>query len=97
MNNNNMIVSLLLFVGSIGVSRAFVVKSPAGSFSSSTRRAAGMASLPEDVVKYSQVPKAPKTFTASTIPKGLLKQHTTKKGTWGVIRVSKGTTSVRFL
>ena len=48
-----------------------------------------MASLPKDVVKYSQVPKG-KSFTRTTIPKGLLKQHNTKKGTWGVINVSSG-------
>ena len=49
-----------------------------------------MPELPVDVVKYSQVPKPPKVFTANTIPRGLLKQHSTKKGTWGIINVSKG-------
>lgn len=49
----------------------------------------GMKKLPEDVVKYSQIPKG-KVFTATTIPKGLLKDHTTKVGTWGVINVFKG-------
>lgn len=50
-----------------------------------------MPVLPSNVVKYSQVPKqAGKVFTADTIPKGLLKQHSTKDGTWGVIRVFKG-------
>lgn len=48
-----------------------------------------MKSLPLDVVKYSQVPKEG-VFTKNSIPKGLLKEHSTKKGTWGVIRVSKG-------
>ena len=46
--------------------------------------------LPADVVKYSQVPKEG-TFTADKIPKGLLKDHTTKAGTWGIIRVYQGT------
>ncbi len=50
----------------------------------------GMPVLPSGVVKYSQVPKQGKFFTASTIPSGLLKQHTTKKGTWGIINVSQG-------
>lgn len=50
---------------------------------------AAMPKLPSDVVKYSQVPKSG-SFTATTIPKGLLKDHTTKKGTWGIIRVDKG-------
>lgn len=46
--------------------------------------------LPLDVVKYSQVPKNG-VFKAEKIPKGLLKDHTTKQGTWGLIRVSRGT------
>ena len=52
----------------------------------------GMKSLPKGVVKYSQVPKegTGKYFTKDTIPKGLLKEHNTKRGTWGVINVSKG-------
>lgn len=45
--------------------------------------------LPNDVVKYSQVPKG-KRFTKDTIPSGLLKAHNTKEGTWGLIRVSQG-------
>mmetsp|Transcript_3597 Transcript_3597/g.6826 ORF Transcript_3597/g.6826 Transcript_3597/m.6826 type:complete len:224 (+) Transcript_3597:248-919(+) len=51
-----------------------------------------MPQLPDNVVKYSQVPnpKVGKVFTANTIPKGLLKMHSTKVGTWGVIRVFKG-------
>mmetsp|Transcript_15374 Transcript_15374/g.22530 ORF Transcript_15374/g.22530 Transcript_15374/m.22530 type:complete len:178 (+) Transcript_15374:65-598(+) len=49
-----------------------------------------MPKLPKDVIKYSQVPKQGKVFTATTVPKGLLKQHNTKAGTWGIIRLSKG-------
>ena len=52
-----------------------------------------MASLPKNVVKYSQVPSASssrKFFTRDTIPKGLLRQHNTKQGTWGVIHVLRG-------
>ena len=48
-----------------------------------------MPKLPSGVVKYSQVPKAG-LFVKDTIPKGLLRQHNTKAGTWGVIRVEKG-------
>mmetsp|Transcript_10238 Transcript_10238/g.12953 ORF Transcript_10238/g.12953 Transcript_10238/m.12953 type:complete len:151 (-) Transcript_10238:173-625(-) len=48
-----------------------------------------MKSLPSTVVKYSQVPKEG-FFTANKIPKGLLKEHSTKKGTWGVIKVNTG-------
>ena len=50
-----------------------------------------MPILPNDVVKYSQVPgKDRGVFKTDTIPKGLLKEHTTKAGTWGVINVNKG-------
>ncbi|KAL7517851.1 hypothetical protein ACHAWX_002729 [Stephanocyclus meneghinianus] len=55
-----------------------------------TRLPNGMPILPKDVVKYSQVPKVGNVFTATTIPSGLLKQHNTKKGTWGIIRVLQG-------
>ena len=48
-----------------------------------------MKALPSNVVKYSQVPKIG-TFTTNKIPKGLLREHTTKAGTWGVIRILKG-------
>jgi tellurite resistance-related uncharacterized protein len=48
-----------------------------------------MPILPNDVVKYSQVPKEG-SFTNTTIPKGLLNRHTTKAGTWGVISILKG-------
>lgn len=29
-------------------------------------------------------------FTAATVPRGLLKDHSTKEGTWGVINVIEG-------
>lgn len=51
---------------------------------------AGMPILPKGLVKYSTVPKEGTQFTATTIPRGLLKEHSTKKGTWGIIRVSQG-------
>mmetsp|Transcript_6855 Transcript_6855/g.14864 ORF Transcript_6855/g.14864 Transcript_6855/m.14864 type:complete len:164 (-) Transcript_6855:301-792(-) len=54
------------------------------------RQPDGMPRMPSNAVKYTQVPKPSTTFKASTIPSGLLKQHTTKKGTWGIIRVSSG-------
>jgi thiamine pyrophosphate-dependent acetolactate synthase large subunit-like protein len=51
----------------------------------------GMPKLPKGVVKYSQIPiDRNKTFTLNTIPRGLLNRHTTKIGTWGVIRIIKG-------
>jgi tellurite resistance-related uncharacterized protein len=48
-----------------------------------------MKDLPAGFVKYSQVPKTG-AFSTDTIPTGLLKEHTTKAGTWGVICVSQG-------
>jgi tellurite resistance-related uncharacterized protein len=52
-----------------------------------------MPVLPSTVVQYSQVP-SPKRgvpyFTAATIPRGLLNDHNTKAGTWGVIRLDHG-------
>jgi tellurite resistance-related uncharacterized protein len=49
-----------------------------------------MASLPKGVVKYSQVPSGDKLFAKDTIPKGLLRRHNTKEGTWGIINVAQG-------
>ncbi|KAL3790074.1 hypothetical protein ACHAWO_004831 [Cyclotella atomus] len=74
--------------------RAFVSKvTPTRSKSSAprlTRLPNGMPVMPDDTVKYTQVPKVGSVFTATTIPSGLLKEHNTKKGTWGLIRVLKG-------
>lgn len=53
------------------------------------RMSSRMATLPTNVVKYSQVPKG-KFFTRDTIPKGLLRRHNTKQGTWGVINLAEG-------
>jgi tellurite resistance-related uncharacterized protein len=58
------------------------------SRSTTTRKM--MKELPKDAIQYSQVPKGDKRFTATTIPRGLLKEHNTKAGTWGVIRVFQG-------
>lgn len=56
-----------------------------------------MQKLPDTMVKYNTVPNAPKTFTATSIPRGLLKDHSTKEGTWGVIRVIKGTIGYKIV
>jgi tellurite resistance-related uncharacterized protein len=56
-----------------------------------------MPILPNNVVKYSQVPSGSKYFTSDKIPKGLLKEHNTKSGTWGVIRVVQGTLQYTIL
>ena len=42
--------------------------------------------LPPDVVAYKRTP----TFTEQTVPKGLLADHQTKAGTWGLINVESG-------
>lgn len=64
---------------------------PVRRFTSSSAMRMAMKELPADMVKYSQVPsKQGAFFTAKKIPKGLLKEHTTKVGTWGVINVIQG-------
>ncbi|CAJ1964108.1 unnamed protein product [Cylindrotheca closterium] len=49
-----------------------------------------MPELPPEMKKYSQVPSLDSHFTNDFIPSGLLKDHSTKDGTWGVIRLNKG-------
>ena len=46
-----------------------------------------MPQLPREVTSYKQT----KTFTEETVPRGLLADHQTKAGTWGVINVLHGT------
>tara|TARA_B100001750_G_C15426791_1_gene555964 strand:- start:877 stop:1146 length:270 start_codon:yes stop_codon:yes gene_type:complete len=45
-----------------------------------------MKSLPEHLQQYSTSP----VFTEETVPKGLLKDHNTKSGVWGLICVNEG-------
>eukprot|EP00566_Odontella_aurita_P027737 CAMPEP_0113543590 /NCGR_PEP_ID=MMETSP0015_2-20120614/10240_1 /TAXON_ID=2838 /ORGANISM="Odontella" /LENGTH=160 /DNA_ID=CAMNT_0000443761 /DNA_START=157 /DNA_END=639 /DNA_ORIENTATION=- /assembly_acc=CAM_ASM_000160 len=71
-------------------SAAFAARGSRGRLSMSASAPTGMPTLPAGVVKYSQVPAPPKTFTADKIPRGLLRQHNTKAGTWGIIDVRKG-------
>lgn len=42
--------------------------------------------LPEDAEAYRQT----KVFTSRTVPRGILAQHSTKAGTWGLIHVRAG-------
>lgn len=44
------------------------------------------ARLPAGVEPYKRTP----TFTEETVPAGLLKDHSTKEGTWGLIYVEEG-------
>jgi tellurite resistance-related uncharacterized protein len=44
------------------------------------------ARLPTSLKSYKRTP----TFTETTIPPGLLKAHSTKEGTWGLIHVEEG-------
>ena len=46
----------------------------------------GMKALPSNVAAYRRT----KTFTRNTVPKGLLADHNTKAGVWGVITVLEG-------
>ncbi|MCC6598645.1 MAG: DUF1971 domain-containing protein [Alphaproteobacteria bacterium] len=45
-----------------------------------------MKTLPPTVKPYKRTP----VFTQETVPQGLLRDHNTKAGTWGVIHVQKG-------
>ena len=45
-----------------------------------------MKELPENITSYKKTPE----FDESSIPKGLLKAHQTKKGVWGKIVISEG-------
>ena len=46
-----------------------------------------MQSLPSGLTAYRQTP----VFTAQTVPAALLRDHSTKAGTWGLIHVTEGT------
>lgn len=48
--------------------------------------------LPPDVQPYRRTP----AFTETTVPPALLKAHTTKEGTWGLIHVLEGRLAYRI-
>ena len=50
-----------------------------------------MTKLPEAAKPYRRTP----TFTETTVPAGLLKDHKTAAGVWGVINVLSGVLSFR--
>ena len=52
-----------------------------------------MKELPESVSAYKRTP----TFTEDSVPKGLLKAHQTKVGTWGKIVVLEGHLAYKIL
>lgn len=52
-----------------------------------------MDRLPPDAEVYRQT----KVFDAETVPRGLLRRHTTKAGTWGRIVVLEGALLYRIL
>ena len=49
-----------------------------------------MKTLPSGLKPYRRT----ETFTANTVPAGLLRDHKTKAGVWGVIHITRG--SVRY-
>ena len=51
-----------------------------------------MLDLPKNASAYKQT----KLFDASSVPKGLLADHQTKAGTWGVIHVQEGQLAYRI-
>lgn len=52
-----------------------------------------MKDLPVSVTSYKKTPE----FTSETVPKGLLKAHQTKDGTWGKIVILEGKLRYRIL
>lgn len=52
-----------------------------------------MKNLPSEVESYKQTPE----FNNETVPKGLLKAHQTKEGTWGKTVVLEGKLRYRIL
>ena len=52
-----------------------------------------MKELPPEVASYKRTPE----FTGDTVPKGLLKAHQMKEGTWGKIVVLEGLLRYRIL
>ncbi|HLI20384.1 MAG TPA: DUF1971 domain-containing protein [Stellaceae bacterium] len=51
-----------------------------------------IAKLPDDAVLYHKTAQ----FTETTVPAGLLRDHRTKDGAWGVIRVLEGKLAYRL-
>lgn len=51
-----------------------------------------MPKLPTGAIAYKQTPQ----FTQDTVPKGLLSEHTTKAGTWGMLTIESGTLLYRI-
>lgn len=45
-----------------------------------------MKELPKDVIAYKRTPE----FTEENVPVGLLNDHNTKEGVWGIIVVTEG-------
>ena len=52
-----------------------------------------MKTLPDNVSHYKSTPE----FTGETVPKGLLRAHQTKDGTWGKIVILSGKLRYRIL
>ena len=52
-----------------------------------------MKDLPENVTRYTRTPD----FTRATVPKGLLRRHLTREGTWGKIIILEGRLRYRIL
>ena len=52
-----------------------------------------MKDLPLELESYKRTPE----FTSETVPKGLLKAHQTKAGTWGKIVIVSGQLRYRIL
>ncbi len=49
--------------------------------------------LPEGLISHAQTP----VFDETSVPKGLLEEHTTAKAVWGLIRIIEGSLVYRIL
>lgn len=52
-----------------------------------------MKTLPEGLTAYSRTPE----FTETRIPRGLLREHSTKAGVWGRIVIESGALTYRII
>lgn len=52
-----------------------------------------MKTLPVNIACYQRTPD----FTEQSVPKALLRSHSTKTGTWGMIVVTEGSLTYRIL
>lgn len=78
---------VLLLLASVALLGLGMAVRPAG------RPKGGKRRMPPGWVQY----KTTSVFTQDTVPAGLLKRHSTKRGAWGKVRVLEGQMRLRYL